>query len=96
MSRPTRDVVCAFDINPSFWDAPDRGEDTYILCYDGVSEWWYTDGVGDTTKGRVLGKWASYDEQLTETKVCIVRIVGYDVQDSRLHATNHRGDSHVW
>lgn len=94
-SKARWNVACDFDIAP-LADAIIKGTDTFILCYDDVSEWNYVDEDDEVTIGRLVGEWASFDEQLAETKLSIVRQLGYDVQDSRLRVTNHRGDRYCW
>ena len=84
------------DLNISFWDTPSRGADTFIVCYNDATEWTYIDSEDNLSTGRVPGEWVSYDEQLLAMKVRMVRIIGHDVQDSRLHAANHRGDRLDW
>jgi hypothetical protein len=75
---------------------PPKGADSYIIAMDDAFTWTMIDGDDHIENGTFFGEWASFDEQVGFAKLYMVKRLGHDVQDSRLHVQNERQDRHDW
>ena len=76
-----------------------RGSDTFLECYNDKTEWTYINDDNETKAGTFVEdqvKFVSFDEQVLDAKIRLTREHGHDIQDSRLHVANKRGDRHDW
>jgi hypothetical protein len=100
--RDLFNVMMDHDINSvidEIREAAERGCDTFLECYDDRTEWTYINEDNETDSGLIIEPkkpWASFDQQLLDSKVAMTRMIGYEVQHSRLHVGNHRGDRYDW
>jgi hypothetical protein len=73
------------------------GSDTFIECYTGRSDWTFIDDEARTDSGTYLQEDdASFESQVDEMKLYLVRKFGESIKRSQLRVSNHRSDRYDW